>query len=292
MASQYTPRPAQRLQLKLRFALAGPSGSGKTYTGLLFAGALGSRICVIDAEQGNAQKYCDLPGVPAFDIITLDDWTPEDYCAAIDAAQAYEVVLIDSISPEWTATLEIKDEATLASRSQNAYTVGWRVATPRHNKFVQTMLACPGHVIATIQEKTAYILTTNEYGSQVPKKCGMDPIQRDGIEFEFDIIGELDLENTLTIVKTRCKDLHGKTYRKPTGDVMTSIKAWLGTGRKVYTVRELTDTVKAAGGNVDDLYARMADLTPGVQKYTELNPSQIETLIESFTAIPMNGQPS
>src|SRR5262245_51327428 len=97
-------------------ALAGPSGSGKTLTSLIFAGALGGRICVIDAEEG-AEKYCGLPEVPSFDIIILDNnFTPEDYCGAIAAAQNYDVLVIDSISPEWVATLEIKDEATLASQ--------------------------------------------------------------------------------------------------------------------------------------------------------------------------------
>jgi AAA domain len=289
VANTYTPWPAQRTQSKLRLALAGPSGAGKTYTSLLWAGALGGRLCVIDAERGSSQKYAELDGMPAFDVIVLDECTPEDYIAAIEAAEAYDVLVLDSISPEWSAVLEIVDQATQASRSQNAYTVGWRVGTPRHNAFVQAMLAFPGHLIATMREKTKYILVDTGAGGQVPKKCGMEPIQRDGIEFEFDIIGELDLDNTLTIVKTRLKDLHGRTYRKPTAAVMEPIKAWLGTGRKVYTVRELIDAVKAAGGTIDTLYARMAVLTPGVAKYTQLTPSQIETLIESFTTVHANG---
>jgi AAA domain len=286
---KYTPRPAERTQLKLRLALAGPSGSGKTYTALRFAAELGSSLCVIDAERGSSQKYCDLPGIPSFDIITLEDCTPEDYVAAIGAAQGYDALIIDSISPEWTATLEIVDEATHTSRSQNSYTAGWRVATPRHNKFVQAMMAYPGHLIATIREKTKYVLVDTGYGGQAPKKCGWEPIQRDGIEFEFDIIGELDLDNTLTIVKTRLKDLHGKVFRKPTGDVMTPIKTWLGTGRKVYTLDELFAAVKATGGGESDLRARMAKLTPGVDLFKQLTSHQIETLYEAFAVTSTNG---
>jgi hypothetical protein len=292
VVSKYTPRPAQRYQLKLRMALAGPSKSGKTYNALQFAGELGSRICVIDAEQGSAQKYCDLPGMPSFDIIILEGgYTPEDYITAIEAAGEYDTLVIDSISPEWVATLEIKDEATLASRSQNAYTVGWRVATPRHDKFVHAMLAFPGHLIVTIRQKTAYTLEKDEYGNLVPKKAGMDPIQRPGIEFDFDILCELNLNNMMT-VEARCQDVHGKVFRKPTGAFMDPIKTWLGTGAKLYTLPELFAAVKAAGGSEESLRARMAVVTPGVERFRDLHPHQIEALIDVFTPAGVNGQPA
>lgn len=288
MVSKYMPRPAQRLQSKLRMALAGPSGSGKTFTSLCFAGALGQHICVIDAERGSSQKYAEMEGIPAFDIIVLDTFSPDDYSQAIEAAVGYDVLVIDSISPEWIATLEIVDEVTATSRSSNAYTQGWRIATPKHNKFVQAMLQHPGHVIATIREKTKYILVDTGHG-QVPKRSGWEWQQRDYLEYEFDLIGELDLTNSMEIVKTRCPDISGKIVRKPTAAFMDPIKAWLGTGRKVYTLRELFDAVKAGGYGEPDLKTRMVELTPGVELFRDLSPAQIEVLYESFAGVHTNG---
>jgi hypothetical protein len=272
-------------------ALAGPSGSGKTYTSLLFAGALGERICLIDAERGSSQLYAQLPNIPAFDIIVLEGCTPEDYCAALEVTQDYDVLIIDSISPEWTATLEIVDEATQASHSQNAYTMGWRVATPRHNRFVRQMMTTPNHLIATIREKTKYILQDSGSGGQVPKKVGWEWVQRDLLEFEFDLCAELNFDNTLVVTKTRCQALQGAVVHKPTADFMAPVKAWLGTGRRVYTLKELFAAVKTAGYGEADLKQAMAMVTPGVDRFRELTFSQIEKLYEYFdTLVHTDGQ--
>jgi len=268
--------------------LAGPSGSGKTYTSLLFAGALGERVCVIDAERGSSQKYADMDGMPAFDIIILEAFTPENYCAAIDAAAGYDVLVIDSISPEWVEVLTIVDEMTANSRSSNAYTQGWRAATPRHNAFVQAMVQYPGHLIVTIREKTKYVLIETPQG-QVPKRSGWEWQQRDYLEYEFDLIGELDLAHSMEVVKTRCHVVDGKMVRKPTAAFMDPIKAWLGTGRKVYTLDELFAAVKATGSGEADLRARMAELAPGIDLFKQLTSRQIEALYESFTVTSTNG---
>jgi hypothetical protein len=291
VGTTYVPRPAERQQARLRMALAGPSGGGKTHTALLFASALGERICLIDAERGSAQLYAGLPNIPAFDIIVLGDCTPEDYCAALEAAQDYDVAIVDSISPEWIATLDIAEEATEASRSKNSYTSGWRIATPRHNRFVRQLMTVPSHLIATIRQKTKYILQDSGYGGQVPKRVGWEWVQRDLLEFEFDLCAELDFDNTLVVTKTRCQALQGAVARKPTADFMTPVKAWLSTGRQMRTLKELFAAVKADGYGEDDLKLAMARLTPGVDRFRDLSFNQIETLYEYFTTmVHTNGQ--
>jgi AAA domain len=287
VVTRYAPRPAARYQAKLRMALAGLSGAGKTFTGLRFAAALGQRICVIDAERGSSQKYAEIEGMPAFDIIILDAFSPDEYCSAIEASIGYDVLLIDSISPEWIATLEIVDEATAMSQSNNKYTVGWRTATPLHNKFVETMMQYPGHLIATIRQKVKYILIDTGQG-QVPRRAGFELQQRDYLEHEFDLIGELDVTHKIEIVKSRCPEMTGKIVRNPDATFMDPIRAWLSTGRKIYTLPELFTQVKASGYGEDDLRARMAAITPGVTKFAQLTAPQIEALYESF-AVPVNG---
>jgi hypothetical protein len=281
----YTPRPATRKQCPLRLALAGPSGSGKTFSSLLFASALGDRLCVIDSERGSSELYAGDPDIPPFDVIILEEATPEAYIAAIEAAAGYDVLILDSISPEWTATLEIVDAVTQASASKNAYTTGWAIGTPRHNRFVRTMLSYPGHVIATIRQKTKYVLEDKGSGL-MPKKAGWEWIQRDLLEFEFDLCAEIDFDHVLKIVKTRCRTVEGLIVPKPTADVMLPLKAWLGTGTPVHTLQELFATVKTAGYGEADLKLAMARLTPGIEQFRSLRSTHIEVLYDYFTAIP------
>jgi hypothetical protein len=46
---------------------------------------------------------------------------------------------------------------------------------------------------------------------------------RDGIEFEFDVCGDLDQDNTLTISKSRCPDLAGKVINRPSRDLAVKV---------------------------------------------------------------------
>jgi len=89
---------ARKSQAKARVAILGPSGSGKTMEGLHTGQKLGSRIAVIDTENGSASKYADRFD---FDVLNLDDFDPRTYIAALQAAvqAGYEVIIIDSLTP-------------------------------------------------------------------------------------------------------------------------------------------------------------------------------------------------
>jgi hypothetical protein len=50
---------------------------------------------------------------------------------------------------------------------------------------------------------------------------------RDGIEYEFDVCGEIDQENTLIITKSRCPKLTGGVFLKPGKEVAEILKEWL-----------------------------------------------------------------
>jgi hypothetical protein len=251
----------------------------------MFAGRLGQRLLVIDAEHGSSEKYAGAPGIPAFDVIVLTQFTPEDFIAALQAAEGYDVVILDSISPEWYAVLDIVNEETRHSRSGNSYTSGWIVGSPRHHRFIQAMLAYSGHLIATVRTKTHYVLVQGERG-QVPKRMGTEWVARDGTEYEFDVCVELDLDNTLTVIKTRCSALHQQTVRRPTPAFMDPLCDWLQTGRQWRTVQELIDLVKDKGYGRDELLDTMHRLTPGVELVKDLNPTQIDILYEAFADQP------
>ncbi|MEU4399750.1 ATP-binding protein [Micromonospora orduensis] len=227
----FTFAPATKAQAKARLAFAGPSGSGKTYTSLTTATALGGRIAVIDTERGSAAKYADLF---TFDTLAMHTYDPRDLVKALAAAGAagYDVVIVDSLSHFWMGTggmLEQVDQAAKRSGGGNTF-AGWKEARPMERAMVDALLAYPGHVIVTMRTKTEYVVEENDRGRKVPRKIGTKPEQRDGIEYEFDIVGDLDLENTLIVSKSRCKGLAKAVIREPGGDFGGTILAWLSDG--------------------------------------------------------------
>jgi hypothetical protein len=225
---------ATKERAKLRLALIGPSGSGKTYTALRIASHLknGGGVAVVDTERGSASKYADLF---AFDTLELASYNPERYIEAIDAAAAagYAVLILDSLSHAWAGKdglLEFVDQQTARSQSKNQYTEGWRKATPLHNRMIDAMIQAPLHLIVTMRTKSEYVMERDERGKTVPKKIGLQPVQRDGLEYEFDVVADLDMDNTLIVNKSRCPELTGKVFQKAGEDVAAILDAWLGRG--------------------------------------------------------------
>jgi hypothetical protein len=239
---------AVKSQEKLRMALDGPAGSGKTWTALILATDLakreGGRVAVIDSERSSAKKYAsDFD----FDHLTLPDWSPFTYMSAVRSAvdAGYPVIVIDSFSHAWEGVLELKDNATARSRSKNSYTEGWREATPVHNELVDTVLRADAHVIATLRTKTEYVIEDGK-----PQKIGMKPIQRDGVDFEFDVVGDMTVENSMVISKTRCSKLTGQVIRKPTAALAESLWDWLTDGEELIGAADaaaFADAINEAG---------------------------------------------
>jgi len=95
------------------------------------------------------------------------------------------------------------------------------------------MLQSRLHLIVTMRAKTEYVLETNEKGKQVPRKVGLAPVQRDGLEYEFDVVADMDLDNNLIVSKSRCEALSGAVIAKPGKEVADTLKAWLTDGAPV-----------------------------------------------------------
>jgi hypothetical protein len=229
--NDFTFETATKDQAKARLALAGPSGSGKTWTALTLATRFGAPVAVIDTERGSASKYAsDF----TFDRLNLTSYDPRSLPKALAAAaqNGYQVVVIDSLSRFWSGTdgmLEQVDNAGKRGYGGNSFG-GWKEARPMENAMVEAMLGYPGHVIVTMRTKTAWEIGQDERGRKVPIKLGLKPEQREGIEYEFDIVGDLDSENTLTISKSRCSALSGAVIRRPDAAVADLILAWLNDG--------------------------------------------------------------
>lgn len=230
---------ATKTQAKLRLALAGLAGSGKTYSALAIATGIAKRmreagsagrIAVLDTEHESASLYADQFD---FDTCPIDNHSPRTYVESIREAEAggYDILVIDSLSHAWAGkngALEQKDSAAL--RSGNSWTA-WRDITPMHNALVDAMLASRMHIIATMRTKMEYIQTTTN-GKTTIEKVGLAAIQREGMEYEFTIVGDMDLSNTMRISKTRLAGVlaPGEAFEKPGESFAAKVYGWLMSG--------------------------------------------------------------
>ena len=232
-------KKATKEKLKARIALCGPAGSGKTYTALRFAQVLaenGGTIAVIDTEHRSASKYTgESPdGIPfAFDVCELEHYDPTTYINVIKEAgrNRYSVIVIDSLSHAWEGiggALDIVDRK--AANTRGGSFAAWRDVTPLQRQLIETILASPCDIVATLRTKTAYEVEQGENGKMKPVKVGTKPIQREGVEYEFDVVGDLDLEHIINVTKARCPALDGQRACKPGGAFIRPLIDWLNAG--------------------------------------------------------------
>lgn len=293
-------RKGSRKQLKLRMALDGPSGAGKTYTALRMAFALATnrRVAVIGTEgsanDDSAEKYYgtedpDHPGQRwEFDVLHLDSHSPSEYRAAIEelGRAGYEVGIIDSLSHAWEGkdgALELKDK-----KGGNSFTA-WKDITPLHRAMVESILTSPCHMIATMRSKTDYVVETDTNGKSAPRKIGMAPVQRQGMEYEFDIYGSLDWSHMMTVTKSRCPDVDGEIVVKPGKPFMQKVISWLNTGVATEPAKpsaRITDAqLQAIADAAAELGWKMDRITKelpkkaGVAEMSELNIDQADGII-------------
>lgn len=231
-----TFKKATKEQAKLRLALIGLAGSGKTYSALSIAKHLvpGGRVAVIDTERGSASLYADHF---AFDTLELERHGPENYVEAIEAAEqaGYDVIVIDSLSHAWAGkdgALEQVDKIAKREGKSNNFTA-WRDVTPKHNKLVDALVGSKVHIIATMRSAMEYVLEKDEKtGKSAPRKIGLAPIQRTGMDYEFTLVGDLDLAHTLVVSKSRCLGAVevGEVIEKPGEKLALKLRAWLSSG--------------------------------------------------------------
>lgn len=300
---------ASKKKAKLRAGLIGPSGSGKTLTALRIAThMLGGetlmrpdgrievtrpateRIAVIDTENGSASKYSDQLD---FDVLELTSFSPQAYIDAIRdaAAEGFGLCIIDSLSHAWNGkggALEQVDKAAKRSSSGNMF-MAWRDVTPLHNAMVEAILRCPMHLVATLRAKTEYVMEeqTDRTGRKttVPRRVGIQPVQRDGLEYEFDVIADLDVDNNFSVAKTRCSSLRGQVYKFAGKEVADILSAWLTDGAevpapeaKVQAPADSSPSVAGVDPRIEDYRSRAVSATTRDQLkglYVEVKNSDV-----------------
>jgi hypothetical protein len=243
MANQ-TVRKASRKKARLRLGISAPAGAGKTMGALLIAYGLAGdwgKIGLLDTEQGSGELYVDtkVPGtstvIGEYLYWRVDaPYTIPKYLEGMKELEAAgcEVVILDSISHAWSGTGGLLDKVgNIAKRSNtgNSYTA-WRDVTPEHNSFVEAMLTSRAHVIATMRSKTEYVLEVNDKGKQVPRKIGLAPVQREGLDYEFTVVLEVDQANHMAgATKDRTAMFDGEFF-KLSPETGQRLKEWLERG--------------------------------------------------------------
>lgn len=247
--------PATREAVKARIALTGPAGSGKTYTALMLATHLSDKVAAIDTERGRMREHASRF---TFDHLAPTRFDPREltHLLAVAASNGYGCVVIDSLSHYWIGeggALEFVD--SYEGKTGGKFQGGWKDFRPIENRMWAAIMAYPGHVIVTMRVKTAYVIENNK-----PVKVGLKPEQREGTDYEFSIVGEMDREHTLTVTKSTCEELVDARIPRPGQELAEVIAAWCGSGVAAVDALEYRDMALKPDTTTEELRAMHAEV--------------------------------
>ena len=288
-------KKANKEQIKLRLALTGAAGSGKTFSALSIASYLGERVAIIDTEHSSANRYADLFD---FETCQLTNFHPHNYIQAIKAASSsgFDLLIIDSFSHAWQGKGGILE---IVENSKNTFTA-WKDVRPLERALIETILSSPMHIIVTMRTKTEWVMEeytkkNGEKGTN-PKKVGTAPIQSQGVDYEFDIVGEMNHQHIMTITKTRCPQLTNESFPNPGKEFADTLKQWLSSGTPEPTAVGDETNIQQAFNPNRELLKRIGNITghnskqiaailemnfPGI-KSDKLSEQEVKTIVDAM----------
>ncbi|HQL05810.1 MAG TPA: ATP-binding protein [Treponemataceae bacterium] len=278
---------ATRNNLYLRCALFGPSGCGKTMTALRIAKGIaekmGSRFAVIDTEARSASKYADRI---SFDVENLTDKSIDAYLAAMDECikAGYKVLVIDSLSHAWRELTEEVDRISQNSTNKNTFTA-WGKVAPKQKQLIDAILNFPGHLIATMRSKTEWVISENRNGKLAPEKMGLAPEQGKGIEYEFDLLIEMNQHHQASVTKDRTGKFQDSVIDKPGEDFGCSLYDWLTGNARVtnsYNKVQNEETLIDKGNKIVQKIGEIITSVNGsVNLFSEKEKNELRSIIKS-----------
>lgn len=120
----------------------------------------------------------------------------------------------------------------------------WGIITPRHNAFIDKMLRSSSHIIATVRRKEEYALSQGSNGRMQVEKLGLGDVQRDGINYEFDIVFEITNNNHYCkATKDRTRLFIDSDDALITTETGKKLKDWASNGRS--ELDDVMDLIRA-----------------------------------------------
>ena len=224
---------AIKSRVALKLAIMGASGSGKTFSALRLArGFVGpnGRVAMIDTENNSASLYADKFEFDSESIAPKvfekgrQAFWHKDFEKAIDEAilAKYDFLIVDSASHLWEGVLDYKSR--IDEGGGNSY-ANWNKAGTAYKSIIDKLLQAPIPVVCCFRSKTAYVLEQDENGKNKPVKIGLAPIARDGTEYEFTTMFDVDRSHLATPVKDRTELFQdAEQISESTGE---RLRAWL-----------------------------------------------------------------
>lgn len=264
---------AEKSKSKLRCAMFGTSGSGKTYSALRLATGMAGendRIAVIDTEFGSASLYADrfdFDVVEAGETPTTEQMT---YFLQVAAKEGYAVIIIDSLTHAWQELLAEVDKIRQRSNNKNGF-AAWGKITPKQKDFIRALQKYPGHIIATMRQKTTWELSENEKGKLEPTRMGLDPEQGKGIEYEFTVLIQINNDHSAEFIKDRTGKYQDVYIEKIDETLGKEMIEWLNTGKERVEARDNIYKAKISEKQVLALHAAMSKFLKSIDMIDDID---------------------
>lgn len=223
-------KPATLENSYLRMCITGVSGAGKTLTALKLAKVLGTKTVVIDTENDSAKLFVNNPDVPKpYYVFNLTTYKVANYVKLLKEAaeQDFDCCIIDSLTPSWNKKDGILDQVGGNVRN-------WKdIGNPQTDALIEAIQSYRDrmHIIATLRAKSEVGMEKDpNSGALVVRSLGVQAQHRDGLAYEFDIVGHIDQQHVMRfdgIGKQRCEALDGLEITKPGLELGLILKRWL-----------------------------------------------------------------
>lgn len=184
---------AVRSQIWARVFLFAPTGGGKSRAAFelgsrLFGGGL--PLTYINTEIDREKLYADRFKYGLIDLSREPEFPPELFIEALTLAEERNpggMIILDSVSHEWRGVLNLADRFG-----------DWKNVRPRHNAFVERLTSLNAHLIVCCRAKMKYEVTDEPRPGgngtrQVVSVLGVGPTQDDSLQYEFNLVGQLEV---------------------------------------------------------------------------------------------------
>lgn len=271
-------KKAVRENVWLKIAISGTSGSGKTFTGLRLCTGIAeeakSDIAFISSEKTRTLYYADKF---TYDVLELDEYTPEEYIDAINSAvqAGYKVIIIDSLSHGWQKLNDMHSKMP-GNSFQN-----WGRLKPRWAKLMQTILSAPAHMIVCSRAKTEWSMEEIN-GKTTPKKVGLGTEGDKQADYEYTVAFMLQQGTHIASVDNGGKDntgLYDGKYEMLTEEDGKKLYQWANSGEAPASIPKFASESEAIE---DELPTLKKDIIALCSKLGGSKNTELMTTLKKF----------